>query len=434
MRLSRLFAHIALACRRALHLLSRPVRRASGQRRLVIQPYRGYGSETEVFLMGRVFRQMGVGAWPREGTWRRDLLDGARRLLRRGVRDGVLMARFGAAEQRVATDRDGYFRVHLRPAHRPTAEGPWHRMPLALLTPERADAEGALFVPPRTARYVVISDIDDTVMHTGVANKVIMLWRLFVEGARSRVAFPGVAAFYRALHSGATGGELNPLLYVSRSPWSLYDVLDEFFRLHGIPVGPILFLREWGLSWRRPFPRRATDHKLTLIRRMLALYGDLPFLLVGDSGQRDPEIYAQLVREHPGRVLAIYIRNVSRRPQRVRAIEELAREVVEAGSSLLIAADSFAMAAHAAEHGLIAPGALAHVLAERVAQQGGPDLYPTRTVQRVTPEGTRQAVEQGAVRDALTGEAGADAPPNVVVEPADGPDPNAEDRGRSGPE
>jgi hypothetical protein len=164
---------------------------------------------------------------------------------------------------------------------------------------------------------------------------------------------------------------------------------------------------------------------------MLALYGDLPFLLVGDSGQRDPEIYAQVVREHPGRVLAIYIRNVSRRPRRLRAIEALAREVVEAGSSLLLAADSFAMAAHAAERGLIAPEALAEVLAERVAQQGGPALHPTHTVQRPTPEETREAVEQGTVRDALTKETGTDTPPNVVVEPADGQKANAKDQGRA---
>ena len=88
---------------------------------------------------------------------------------------------------------------------------------------------------------------------------------------------------------------------------------------------------------------------------MVALYRELPFVLIGDSGQRDPEIYAQVVREHPGRVLAIYIRNVSRDPARQRAIEDLAVEVVEAGSTLLLASDSMAMARHAAEHGLIAP-------------------------------------------------------------------------------
>jgi phosphatidate phosphatase APP1 len=79
-----------------------------------------------------------------------------------------------------------------------------------------------------------------------------MLWRLFVEDAQSRVAFPGVAALYRALHAGVSGQEANPILYVSRAPWGLYDILDEFFDLHGIPVGPVLFLREWGSRGRAP--------------------------------------------------------------------------------------------------------------------------------------------------------------------------------------
>jgi phosphatidate phosphatase APP1 len=345
----------------------------------------------------------------------------------------MLAARFGGAAQRVTTDRDGYFRVHLRPAQPPPGDRLWHAIDLELIRPAEARAAGELFVPPRTARYVVISDIDDTVMETGVASKLTMLWRLFAQGVRSRVAFPGVAALYRALHGGASGAELNPMLYVSRGPWSLYEVLDAFFHLHGIPVGPILFLREWGLSLRHPFPRRAPDHKLALIRAMLGLYRDLPFLLVGDSGQRDPEIYTQLVREYPGRVLAIYIRNVSRQPERLHAIDTLAQEAVASGSSLLLAADSFAMAAHAAERGFISATALAAVLAERVAQQGEPDLHPTRTVQRPIPEDTREAGEPGAVQAALAEETGTEAPPNVVVEPAQGPAPNPLDRRQGGP-
>ena len=117
---------------------------------------------------------------------------------------------------------------------------------------------------------------------------------------------------YRALHAGASGDQQNPMLYVSRAPWGIYEVLEEFFDRHGIPVGPILFLREWGVSWTSPLPRKAEDHKRELIHNMLALYSELPFVLIGDSGQHDPEIYRQIVEEHPGRVLAVYIRNVSR--------------------------------------------------------------------------------------------------------------------------
>src|SRR5690606_12090625 len=138
-------------------------------------------------------------------------------------------------------------------------------------------------------------------------------------------------------------------------------LLETFFRLHRIPVGPVLFLREWGISFRRLVPRRAPEHKLELIRKMLALYREWSFVLIGDSGQYDPETYAQIVREHKGRVVAVYIRNVTRDPTRLSAIDALAQQVLGAGSTLLLAADSIAIAEHAAEHGLIGRDAVAQV-------------------------------------------------------------------------
>jgi phosphatidate phosphatase APP1 len=288
-------------------------------------------------------------------------------------------------------------------------------MELELVEPTRIAAAGEVFLPPENCRYVVISDIDDTVMETGVASKARMLWRLFMQGAESRVAFPGVAALLQALHRGASGVEANPMLYVSRAPWSLYEVLGTFFNLHRIPVGPILFLREWGLTLQSPLPRRAQDHKLQLIRHILALYRDLPFILIGDSGQRDPEIYTQIVHEHPGRALAIYIRNVSRDPERHRAIEALAHEVVEAGSRLLLAADSLAIAQHAAAHGLIAPGMLVAVAHEREVEQGEPGLSP-----EVAIAGSSQdtAARMAQAHQASDRELGAVLPQEVAVEAA----------------
>ena len=401
--------------RRAIELLARPVDAAASRGPFVVQPYRGYGSRDEVFLIGRVFRQPTVGSGAPEGTLRRQLVDVARGLLRHGIGGAALLARFCGAEQRVTTDRDGYFRVHMRPAEPLRADRLWHAVDLELIEPARIQTRGELFVPPATCRYVVISDIDDTVMYTGVASKAKMLWRLFLQGARSRVAFPGIAALLRELHRGRSGAELNPMLYVSRGPWSIYEILDEFFNLHAIPVGPLLFLREWGLTLQSPFPRRAPDHKLELIRNMLSLYRDLPFVLIGDSGQRDPEIYAQIVREHPGRVLAIYIRNVSREPERVRAIERLALEVIEAGSTLLLAADSLAMARHAVEHGLIHPDALFEVREERVVQRDDAQPKPTRQIERATPRQARRAVQRGELGQALEEPTRDDAPQNVVV-------------------
>jgi phosphatidate phosphatase APP1 len=348
--------------RRALHVLARPVRAARGRGTVAINCYRGYGSAREIFLIGRVFRQPGYHPGRRRGSLRRDLVAALWRLFRYGMRDAVLTVRFGGQAQTVTTDGDGYFRVRLA-LDKPPGDGLWHPMEIALAEPAGtgAAARGEVFVPPAGARTLVISDIDDTVVHTGVANKLAMLWRLFFVGAHSRVAFPGVAAFYRALHDGQ-GGEVNPMLYVSRGPWSIYEVMTEFFRQHRIPVGPVLFLREWGLTLQRPLPRRARDHKISLIRHMLAIYDDLPVVLIGDSGQHDAELYAGVVRDHPGRVRAVYIRDVSRDSRRTAAIAGLARQIEAGGSTLVLAADSGAMARHAAEIGLIREDALPGIL------------------------------------------------------------------------
>ena len=407
------------AFHKSLELLARPVRRASGRGGFVVQPYRGYGSRDEVFLIGRVFRQPQFGARAREGSVLAQLIAIARRLLRWGVARGTLKVDFCGASVRVTTDRDGYFRVHLQPASPPPADRLWHEMTIALVEPAAVAAAGEIFVPPAASRYVVISDIDDTIVETGVANKARMLWNLFMRGPRSRVAFPGAAALLQALHRGVSGTETNPMLYVSRGPWSIYEILDEFFNLHAIPIGPILFLREWGLTLQSPLPRRAEGHKLALIRNMLALYRDLPFILIGDSGQRDPEIYAQIVREHPGRVLAIYIRNVSHDAARRQAIEDLALEVVASDSSLLLAADSLAMAEHAAEHGLIRPEARSVVLEERAIQEEEPAPKPTVEITGRSAAETSRAVQEGELEEALDEARGTEAAPNVAVETED---------------
>ena len=336
--------------------------------------------------------------------------DLARRLGRQGIVGAKVTVRCAVAEEQHVTDRDDYFRAHLPFPAPPLAVLFWHKVALEVTSPFELRREGHLFLAPPTSRYVVISDIDDTVMHTGVGNKLAMLWRLFLQEAKDRVAFPGVAALCRAFHAGASGTEFNPMLYVSRAPWSSYDILDRFFRLHDIPVGPVLFLREWGLTLQSPLPRRGRGHKLELIRGMLDLYCELPFILLGDSGQRDPEIYAQVVRENPGRVLAIYIRNVSRDTARVAALEQLAAEVARVGSTLLLATDTFAMAEHAMRRGLIAPGAL-QLVGGQARKEGA------ERAAGANRSAARQAVAQGEVADALAGCDAVGQPVNVVVEP-----------------
>ena len=357
-----------------LHPLKRLLRFATHsveeERGYVILPYRGYGTRREIFMIGRIFYQRTAAS--KTGSTGSLVAQIGRRLFRRGVPGIEVELRIGGTKRRFETDKDGYFRAHIHLNEPLPGDRRWHNVIVEILNPQeetrRRAVNGVVFVPPETARFVVISDIDDTVMYTGVANKIKMFWRLFAQDAESRVAFPGVASLYNALLDGPTGGEYNPILYVSRGPWGIYDMLDAFFKAHNIPIGPILFLREWNVTWRSPLPRRAEDHKQDLIRKMLDLYDDLPFVLIGDSGQHDPEIYADVVRENPGRVLAVYIRDVDGSSARAAELKKLTEEILNAGSSLVLADDTYVMARHAAEHKLISDTALSGVLAEKIVE------------------------------------------------------------------
>lgn len=365
--------------KKLLRLSARPAKSARAHGGRLIHTYRGYGTHREVLLMGRVFRQPGFNLNLREGTLGCDLADIVRRTVRWGIKHVEVEIALGGNRMRVSTDRDGYFNARLRLTAPLSEDRIWHQAHLRLITPSRdpksrrassgasAEAVADIYVPPPHIDFAVISDIDDTVMYTGVANKLKMMYRLFVARAEQRTAFPGVAALYRGFHVGDGDKHCQrPLLYVSRAPWSIYEMLEEFFRMNRIPVGPILFLREWGLTLQRPLPRRAEDHKRGLIETMLSLYAPLPFVLIGDSGQRDPEIYSRVVREHPDRIRTVYIRDVSQSPERQRAIRQLAAEIDrDTGCQLVLADDSLTMAEHAFEQGYISADALEQVRASR---------------------------------------------------------------------
>jgi phosphatidate phosphatase APP1 len=136
----------------------------------------------------------------------------------------------------------------------------------------------------------------------------------------------------------------------------------EFLRIQDIPQGT-LFLKDFGISEDKFFKSSHRRHKLAAIRRVLETYPDLPFLLIGDSGQRDPEIYRVVAAEYPDRIAAIYIRDVGLPAKRERVLE-LARETRRSGVDMILAEDTLVAAQHAAEQGWVGDATVAAVRAE----------------------------------------------------------------------
>ena len=347
--------------------------RHGGVKQLMAVPYLGFGNARQLWIKGRVLDEQAFRDQTGDDSRWSNLLALYQRLESDEVAGARVRATFQGQSMETVTDKGGYFSFEIVPSQ--ALAGGWHTVELELPDsggdngePVRSKAE--VVVPPPTARFGVISDIDDTVLWTNVTNKLNMALMLARSNAHTRKPFKGVAAFYHALHQGAGGDEGNPVFYVSSSPWHLFGPLVEFLRVQAIPVGPLL-LRELGL--REVFKLTSHgNHKLEKIELILRFYPDMQFVLIGDSGEQDPEIYAEVVRRHPKSVRVIYIRNVNPDPTRIEALDKLIEEVAATGTQLILAPDSVFAAAHAAAEGLIDVARLASVRSDKKEDDARP--------------------------------------------------------------
>ncbi len=150
----------------------------------------------------------------------------------------------------------------------------------------------------------LISDIDDTVKASNIALGTREIFRNTFLRDLAAMAVEGTREWYTTLH--ALGVQFH---YCSNSPWQLFPMLTTFFKATGLPRGP-LHLKQYSGMLQGIFEPVA-ERKRGTLEKILRDFPHRRFLLVGDSGEADLEVYTELVLAHPGRVLAIFIRDVT---------------------------------------------------------------------------------------------------------------------------
>lgn len=359
---------------------------------LLVAPYRGFATEQRLYLKGRVLENRGLRPAADDDTLWENLVATYKRLDSDPLPHARLRLSFATLVQapvvhEVTADEEGFFEVNL-PLVAPLAcADPWCGVAVELLNGNQASpsasAVGEVLAPPATSQFGVISDIDDTVLQTDATNLLKMARVTFLRNARTRLPFEGIAGFYRALQQGTVPNTFNPIFYVSSSPWNLYDLLVDFMAVHAIPPGP-LFLRDFDLTLSTLLATGHHRHKLDQIDRLLTAYPTLPFVLIGDSGQEDPEIYFETVQRYPGRIRAIYIRDVSL-DERDAVVDQIIQAVGSHKVEMVRVPDTAAAAQHAAAHGLIDPATLPAVAQERAQDKAAPSDLELLVTEATTP-------------------------------------------------
>jgi phosphatidate phosphatase APP1 len=219
--------------------------------------------------------------------------------------EGVsVQVRLGEVSAQVTTGSDGDFEVNLEaPKGQPFDPG---------LTTVEASVPGAVSTAsvdllPLAAPFFVISDLDDTLSVTNVVKTASMIRAAFWQDEKTQPVVKGMPEFYQCLKAG--GVPRPAFMLVSGSPIQYLDRVRLFLARNGFPV--------FGIALRDIGPSTLSNYKQPVIRKLLASIPN-QVVLVGDSGEHDPEVYAQMRAEFPGRVAAVYIRNAGHAEDKAR--------------------------------------------------------------------------------------------------------------------
>lgn len=304
-----------------------------------ILPYWGYGTADSLLVRGRVLQDEGIKLKEENPSFWENVWNMYRRFATDEVHDARLRVSLGDVHKEVLTNSEGFFELEIQPESPLDGDILWQPLDVSLLSPATEGKstldQSEVLVVRDNASFGVISDIDDTIVHTAATDLLKMIRIVYLGSAESRRPFDGVADFYQALQNGKGAG-YNPIFYVSSSAWNMYDVFARFMELNDIPKGP-LFLKDVEFDIQQLLSFKHEVHKLEQIQPIFKRYPQLPFILIGDSGQKDVEIYADLVKRYPNRILGILIRDVvPYNTQRQHEIDAIADVIASTNTQFLM--------------------------------------------------------------------------------------------------
>lgn len=271
---------------------------------LTVLGYTGYGTTTWIRVLARVLLSREPSVLVQSTEARRELdrpgVRGWRSFTSVPVVNAEVVVDTEGAEHRVTADRGGVVDVRIPVALTPG----WHTV--RLRSGDSPVAEAEVFVVADDVQFGIVSDIDDTVMVTALPRPFLAAWHTFVVNEHARTATPGMAVLYERLAAAHRG---SPVVYLSTGAWNVAPTLRRFLSRNLYPPGALL-LTDWGPT-RDRFFRSGPEHKRRNLEALAEQFPNVRWLLVGDDGQHDEEIYGDFAARHLDKVAAVAIRQLT---------------------------------------------------------------------------------------------------------------------------
>ncbi|QHI34950.1 hypothetical protein IMCC3317_02950 [Kordia antarctica] len=320
---------------------------------VIIMPFGGYANSEKIYAQARVLEDEGI-THSQEDSFIKNLYNSYKRFETDESENEIVKVSIDTEVIMLNSDKEGY--VYLDANHaikrNNKAVTEWLPVTYELIQDEKSiyKIEDHIMFPSTEASFGVISDMDDTVIDTGLSStfkwKVII--NSFFKHSNNRLPLQGAQEFYTLLQKGPDGKRDNPFFYLSNSPWNLHEYLIDFLKFYNFPKG-ILLLRDIGFEnvKKDTFQER---NKYVKISHIISTYPTLPFILIGDAADLDHDIYIEIARKFPNRIQAIYIRTVANKGKMI-AVKSIIESITDVNVVLIETTDE--AIAHAKKHQFI---------------------------------------------------------------------------------
>ena len=317
-----------------------------------VNVYSGYGHAEQLVVYGHAFSLAPLQRKKYSTFFLKNLLALFRLFIIKPIAGASVQLSSAGKEVHAITDIDGFIKLEWR-SEMPLAFG-WHSASVQLFNKTQqviAESFGSFLVPHST-QFGFISDIDDTflISHSSSFRKRLAV--LFTRNPRTRHAFDGVINHYHLLSKAHTiESEPNPFFYVSSSEWNLYNYISEFINVNKLPKGVLLLSPIKNLVSLLFSRQNKHKSKSDRIIRILKAFPKQKFILLGDSAQQDPVIYASIANNFPGRIHSIYIRDTNQKKS--NTVQAILQKLEKCGIATCFFVHSTEAIAHSKKTGLI---------------------------------------------------------------------------------
>lgn len=269
-----------------------------------IDIYDAYGNADKVYIEGRMLlEEKSTTPTPQDSLWT-NLLRKIRTLINDEIKETKITATIKGVTYQTSSDDEGYFHFDID-TKSPLPQG-YHDISLQI---ENNPTPQELKLPIMIEKALgIISDFDDTLIISDVTNKLKLSYNIFTKNHTQRTPVKGMKERFEKLLSQNPTDYPTPLFILTGSPLQLFNSIENFLRYHAFPQAQIIAKKIHGNNTDPLFDQ--LSYKTTQIEQLFTLFPHMQWILFGDSGEKDAQVYKAIAQKYPHKVHAYYIRDV----------------------------------------------------------------------------------------------------------------------------